>query len=86
MNMDTDKMSAKDSLAAVDSLINFLTNQSTAKMEAVVRKYTGQQNAAKIRRENIFAVPLKKLGMKGFGRFLGEQTTNLNILFEKISL
>jgi hypothetical protein len=84
MNMDTDKMSAKDSLAAVDSLINFLTNQSTAKMEAVVRKYTGQQNAAKIRRENIFAVPLKKLGMKGFGRFLGEQTTNLNILFEKM--
>jgi len=84
MNMDTDKMGVKDSLSAVDSLMNFLTNQSTAKMEAVVRKYTGQQNAAKIRRENIFAVPLKKLGMKGFGRFLGEQTTNLNILFEKM--
>lgn len=84
MNMDTDKMSAKDSLAAVDSLINFLTNQSTAKMEAVVRKYTGQQNAEKIARQGIFAVPLKKLGMKGFGRFLGEQTTNLNILFEKM--
>lgn len=84
MEMDTDKMNVKDSLAAVDSLMNFLTNQSTAKMEAVLAKYTGQQNAAKIRRENIFAVPLKKLGFKGFGRFLGEQTTNLNILFEKM--
>lgn len=84
MNMDTDKMSVKDSLAAVDSLMNFLTNQSTAKMEAVLAKYTGQQNAAKIRRNNIFAVPLKKLGSKAFGRFLGEQTTNLNILFEKM--
>ena len=84
MNMDTDKMSVKDSLAAVDSLMNFLTNQSTAKMQAVLAKYTGQQNANKIARQNIFAVPLKKLGFEGFGRFLGEQTTNLNILFEKM--
>ena len=84
MNMDTNNMNIKDSLAAVDSLMNFLTNQSTAKMEAVVRKYAGQQNAAKIRKEGIFAVPLKKIGFKGFGRFLGEQTTNLNILFEKM--
>ena len=84
MNMDTNNMSVKDSLASVDSLINFLTNQSTAKMEAVVRKYTGQQNAAKIRKEGIYALPLKKLGFERFGRYLGEQTTNLNILFEKM--
>ena len=84
MNMDTDKMSVKDSLAAVDSLMNFLTNQSTAKMEAVVSKYTGQQNAAKIKRDGITAIPLRKLWSKGVGRFLGEQTTNLNILFEKM--
>jgi hypothetical protein len=84
MNMDTDKMSVKDSLAAVDSLMNFLTNQSTAKMEAVVSKYTGQQNAAKIKRDGISAIPLRKLWLKGVGRFLGEQTTNLNILFEKM--
>jgi hypothetical protein len=77
-------MSVKDSLAAVDSLINFFTNQSTAKMEAVVSKYTGQQNAAKIKRDGISAVPLRKLWSKGVGRFLGEQTTNLNILFEKM--
>ena len=84
MNMDTDKMNVKDSLAAVDSLMNFLTNQSTAKMEAVVSKYTGQQNAAKIKRDGISAIPLRKLWLKGVGRFLGEQTTNLNILFEKM--
>ena len=84
MNMDTDKMNIKDSLAAVDSLMNFLTNQSTAKMEAVFRKYEGKQNAEKIRKEKIFAVPLKKLGSTRFGRALGEQTTNLNILFEKM--
>jgi hypothetical protein len=84
MNMDTDKMNVKDSLAAVDSLMNFLTNQSTAKMEAVFRKYEGKQNAEKIRKEKIFAVPLKKLGSTRFGRALGEQTTNLNILFEKM--
>jgi hypothetical protein len=84
MAMDTDNMSIKDSVEAIDSLVNFLVNQSTAKMEAVVRKYTGQQNAAKIRKEGIFAVPLKKLGLEFFGRFLGEQTTTLNILFEKM--
>jgi hypothetical protein len=84
MSMDTDNMGVKDSLAAVDSLMNFLTNQSTAKMEAVLAKYTGQQNAARVAKQNIFALPLKKLGSKAFGRFLGEQTTNLNILFEKM--
>ena len=84
MAMDTNKMDTKDAVAAIDSLVNFLVNQSTAKMQSVVSKYTGEQNAAKIAKENIFAVPLRKLGFKSFGRLLGEQTTNLNILFEKM--
>lgn len=84
MAMDTTKMDIKESVAAIDSLLNFLVNKSTAKMETVVREYTGRENASKIKKKGIFAVPLKKLGSSSFGRFLGEQTTTLNVLFEKM--
>lgn len=84
MDMDTDKMDVKDSLAAVDSLINFLENQSTAKMESVIAKYKGQQNADELNKEGIRAIKLKKAFSESFGRFLGEQITTLPILFEKM--
>jgi hypothetical protein len=85
MEMDTDKMpTAQDGLDAVDSLINFLANKSTAKMMSVTAKYNGQQNAKKVVAKKIESVKLKKLYMPGLARTLAEQTTNLNIVFEKM--
>ena len=85
MEMDTDKMpTAKEGLDAVDSLINFLANKSTAKMMSVTAKYNGQQNAKKVVAKKIESVKLKKLYMPGLARTLAEQTTNLNIVFEKM--
>ena len=85
MEMDTDKMpTAKEGLDAVDSLINFLANKSTAKMMSVTAKYNGQQNAKKVVAKKIESVKLKKLFMPGLARTLAEQTTNLNIVFEKM--
>lgn len=84
MAMDTDNMSTKDALNAVDSLINFLENQSTANMETVVQRYEGQQAIKQLKKKGIKAKALTKFGLKSFGRFLGDQTTNLNILFEKM--
>lgn len=84
MAMDLNILKPKEALQAVDALANFLQNQSTAKMEAVVSKYTGIANAAEVNEKEIVASPLKKYWSKTIGRILGEQTTNLNVLFERM--
>jgi hypothetical protein len=84
MNMKLDELSPKEALEAVDGLMNFIQNGSTAKMESVVRSYTGRVNAKELANKGIKASPLRKYWSKPLGRFLGEQTTNLNILFEKM--
>ena len=58
MAMDTDNMSTKDALNAVDSLINFLENQSTANMETVVQRYEGQQAIKQLKKKGIKAKAL----------------------------
>jgi len=84
MDMDLTVLSPKQALQAVDALANFFQNRSTAKMEAILAEYTGNANAKKLVKEGIVAQPLKKYWSPKIGRFLGEQTTNLNILFERM--
>ena len=84
MKMDLNILKPKEALQAVDALANFLQNQSTARMESVVSKYTGLAGAKEINSKGIKAFPLKKYWSRTIGRILGEQTTNLNVLFERM--
>jgi hypothetical protein len=84
LEMDTDKMSSKVSIGAVDSLLNFLVNNSTAGMSAVYFSYMGEINAQEVAADGIFAITLKKYFSEGVGRVLAEQTTNLSLVFEKL--
>ncbi len=84
MGMNLDLLDARESLDAVDGLLNFIQNKSTAKMESVVRKYTGEKNARDLAKKGVKSSKLKKYWSPAIGRFLAEQTTNLNILFEKM--
>ena len=84
MNMDLSLLKDKESLDAVDSLLNFLVNQSTAKMSSVIAKYNGIKNAKELANKGIKARPLSKYWSKAFGRTLAEQVTPLPILFEKM--
>jgi hypothetical protein len=84
MEMDLNLLKPKEALQAVDALNNFLNNKSTAKMEAVLSDYTGRKNATIVKGKKIVAQPLMKYYSKALGRFLGEQTTNLNVLFERM--
>lgn len=83
MAMDPNNMDVKDSLAAIDSLVNFLVNKSTARMETVLQQYEKTQNAKEIAEKGITSVPLRKYFSPKLGRFLAEQTSNLGILLEK---
>jgi len=84
MDMDLNLLGPKEAIQAVDALANFLQNSSTARMESVLSKYTGNLKAKQIADKGIVASPLMKYWSPLFGRFLAEQTTNLNILFEKM--
>ena len=84
MDMDLSLLSPKEALKTVDALANFLQNHSTAKMETVLREYTGNLNAKKLYEKGTVAQTLKKYWSEKFGRFLGERTTSLPVLFEKM--
>ena len=84
MAMDLNNLNAKQSLAAVDSLINFFQNDSTAKMEAVLSDYTAMENTKTLIDKNIKSLRLNKWFSDDFGKLLAEQTYNLPMLFERM--
>ena len=84
MAMDLNNLNAKQSLAAVDSLINFFQNDSTAKMEAVLSDYAAMENTKILIDKNIKSLRLNKWFSDDFGKFLAEQTYNLPMVFERM--
>lgn len=84
MSMDLNVLKPKQALEAVDALVNFLQNQSIAKMESVVAKYKGETAMREIEKKGIKAKPIRKYWSKGLGRLLIEQTANLPIVFERM--
>lgn len=84
MNMDIKLLTPSQSLAAVDSLYNFLINKSTANMANVVSKYNAIVGADEVIKNKVQAKQLKKYWSPRLGKLLAQQTTNLNILFERM--
>ena len=84
MNMDLGLLQPKEALDAVDGLMNFLVNQSTAKMTSVVAKYEGLKNTKELANKGIKSRNLSKYFSKPLGRTLAEQVTPLPIVFEKM--
>ena len=84
MNMDLGILEKKQALEAVDALANFLENKSTAKMGAMLATYKGLSGIQQSVNEKIQAYPLRKYGLEWLGKLLAENTTNLNVLFERM--
>jgi hypothetical protein len=84
MDMDLSLLEPKQALEAVDALANFLQNKSTAKMGAMMAEYKGIMGTKTAVKENLKAQTLKKYGLEWLGKLFAENTTNLNILFERM--
>jgi hypothetical protein len=84
MNMDFNILSDKEALAAIDSLLNFIQNGSTAKMSAVYNRNLGEQNAIKLDKKNFKSSKIKKYFSENLGQFLVEQFTQLDIVMERM--
>lgn len=84
MDMDLNRLDAKEALQAVDALSNFIQNKSTAKMDDITSRYQGRLNSDIVLKEGLVAVKLKKVFSENFARLLAEQTTNLPELFTRL--
>ena len=81
MAMDLTSLNIKEAIAASDSLNNFITNESTANMENVLSKYTGEYEAKNF--EGV-AKEIKKLWNKLGGRIITEGGTPMGEVFTKM--
>lgn len=84
MDMDLNILSDKEALAAIDSLLNFIQNGSTAKMDAVYSRNLGEQKAVRLDKKNFKSSKIKKYFSEGLGQFLVEQFTPLDIVMERM--
>jgi hypothetical protein len=84
MNMDLNILSDKEALAAIDSLLNFIQNGSTAKMSAVYNRNLGEKNSIKLDKKNFKSSKIKKYFSEDLGQFLVEQFAPLDIVMERM--
>jgi hypothetical protein len=84
MGMDLNKLSIEESLQAMDSLSNFLRNESIAGMETSIRRYQANENLDILAEKGIKSKPLSFYGSELFGRTLGEQISTLPNLIESM--
>jgi len=84
MSMDLNLLSDKEALAAIDSLLNFIQNGSTAKMSAIYNRNLGEQNAVKLDKKGFKSFKLKKYFSPGLAKVLVEQFTQLDLVIERM--
>ena len=77
MNMDLDKLNVKNSVEALDAVVNFATNSDTAGMQKIVEYYEGGQMAEVMANEGFSAVDLV-----GSGRLWGQNIASIPVLTE----
>jgi hypothetical protein len=59
MDIDITKLSVKDAIRAVDALNNFVVNQTTGGLEAIVSKKRGENNVKKLVKDGVKSFKLK---------------------------
>jgi hypothetical protein len=85
MNIDPNKIKdPKEALGTVDSLINFIQNKSTAGMLKPIADFEAIKGGEEIINKGLTAIRLRKYFSPKLGRALGQQTTTLPVLGEKM--
>jgi hypothetical protein len=84
MDIDIADMSVRDAIKVVEAIDNFLNNNITSGLEAVVSNYEGVKNVNKLVNKGIKARPIKLLLNKTIGRFYSDELYSLPLLMEKL--
>jgi hypothetical protein len=84
MDIDIADMSVRDAIKVVEAIDNFLNNNITSGLEAVVSNYEGVKNVNKLVNKGIKARPIKLLLNKTIGRFYSDELYSFPLLMEKL--
>jgi hypothetical protein len=85
MDIDPNKIEdPKEALRTVDSLINFIQNKSTAGMLRPIAEYEAIKGGDEAITKGLKAIRIRKYFSEKLGRALGQKTTTLPVLGEKM--
>jgi hypothetical protein len=84
MSMDPRRLSLPDLISAVDSLNNFVINQTVGGMGKVVSRYKGATSVEDLVSQGVKAIPIRLYASKFVGRALTEKLSTLPVALEQM--
>jgi hypothetical protein len=84
LNIDINNVSIKEAIFIAEAMDNFINNNITSSVEAVIEKHEGATELENLIADKVVASPLRKYFVPKAGQYSGEAFSTMTILFEKI--
>ena len=84
IDINLDLLTIKEATQVNDALNNFATNQSTAGLEAMGRKFVGAKSVFDLFKSGVKSYKIKLFFWKKFGQFLVKEFGQLGFVFEQV--
>lgn len=84
LNIDINNVSIKEAIFIAEAMDNFINNNITSSVEAVIEKQEGATELENLIADKVVASPLRKYFSTYAGQFFSEQVASMPILFEKL--
>jgi len=84
LNIDINNVSIKEAIFIAEAMDNFINNNITSSVEAVIEKQEGATELENLIADKVVASPLRKYFINKLGQYMSEQIASMPILFEKL--
>jgi hypothetical protein len=84
LNIDINNVSIKETIFIAEAMDNFINNNITSSVEAVIEKHEGATELENLIADKVVASPLRKYFSNKIGQYMSEQIASMPILFEKL--
>ena len=84
LNIDINNVSIKEAIFIAEAMDNFINNNITSSVEAVIEKQEGETELENLIDDKVVASPLRKYFIPKVGQYMSEQIASMPILFEKL--
>ncbi len=84
LNIDINNVSIKEAIFIAEAMDNFINNNITSSVEAVIEKHEGATELENLIADKVVASPLRKYFVPKAGQYSGEAFSTMTILFEKL--
>ena len=84
LNIDINNLSIKETIFIAEAMDNFINNNITSSVEAVIEKQEGATELENLIADKVVASPLRKYFINKLGQYMSEQIASMPILFEKL--